>query len=180
MDKPARVVLHERDAAGLLRQTSVSHIGFSVPDVATTADFYGRVLGLLVQEDLPGGGVRLGWGTGHHVIELVAGEPNLTHYGFEVRDENGVEGIAKRLTAAGHVVEDLSSDYLDCSLGSPTGIVVRDPDGTPVHFHGAVERQGERRRHWPSPDQVPAHHPGHCRCLGNGVILRRHNRIQNL
>src|ERR1700754_5192223 len=120
MDKPSRVVLHERDAAGLLRQTSVSHIGFSVPDVATTSDFYGRVLGLLVQGDLPGGGVRLGWGTGHHVIELVAGEPGLKHYGFEVRDENGVEGIAKRLTAAGHVVEGLSSGYLDCSLGSPT------------------------------------------------------------
>ena len=89
MEKPARVVLEERDAAGLLRQTSVSHIGFSVPDVMATADFYGRVLGLVVQGHLPDGGVRLGWGIGHHVVELVKGEPALQHYGFEVRRRRG-------------------------------------------------------------------------------------------
>jgi catechol 2,3-dioxygenase-like lactoylglutathione lyase family enzyme len=143
MDKPARVILQEHDAAGLLRHTAVSHIGFCVPDVAATADFYGHVLGLVVQQDLPGDGMRLGWGTGHHVVELIAGEPGLRHYGFEVRDDDGVDGIAKRLTAAGHVVENLAHDYIDCSLGAPSGIVVADPDGTPVHFHGAVERQGE-------------------------------------
>lgn len=143
MDKPDRVVLQERDAAGLLRHTAVSHIGFSVPDVAAAADFYGRVLGLVVHEDLPDGGLRLGWGCGHHVIELIAGEPTLRHYGFEVRDDDGVEGIAKRLNAAGHRVKDLPESYIDSSIGSPIGIVVPDPDGTPVHFHSAVERQGE-------------------------------------
>ena len=143
MDKPDRVVLEERDAAGLLRHTAVSHIGFAVPDVAATADFYGRILGLVVHRDLPGGGLRLGWGCGHHVIELVPGEPALTHYGFEVRDDHGVEGIAKRLTAAGHVVEDLPLTSIDSAFGSPIGIVTPDPDGTLVHFHSAVERQGE-------------------------------------
>jgi catechol-2,3-dioxygenase len=143
MDKPDRVVLQERDAAGLLRHTAVSHIGFSVLDVAAAADFYGRVLGLVAHEDLPGGGLRLGWGCGHHVIELIAGEPALRHYGFEVRDDHGVEGIAKRLNAAGHQVKDLPESYIDGSIGSPIGIVVPDPDGTPVHFHSAVERQGE-------------------------------------
>ena len=54
-----------------------------------------------------------------------------------------MEGIAKRLAATSHVVEDLARDYIDCAPGSPSGIVVRDPDGTPVHFHGPVERQGE-------------------------------------
>jgi catechol 2,3-dioxygenase-like lactoylglutathione lyase family enzyme len=143
MDKPSRVILQERDAAGLLRHTAVSHIGFSVPDVAATADFYGRVLGLVVQDDLPNGGLRLGWGCGHHVIDLVGGEPALTHYGFEVRDDRGVEGIANRLIARGHIVTDLSPSYIDSSLGSATGVVVSDPDGTSVHFHSAVERQGE-------------------------------------
>ncbi|MEB3980135.1 VOC family protein [Mycobacterium sp. 663a-19] len=121
----------------------MSHIGFAVPDVATTAEFYGRILGLEVHKDLPGGGLRLGWGSGHHVIELVAGEPALTHYGFEVRDDHGVEGIAKRLTAAGHLVKDLPPAYIDSALRSPIGVVVADPEGTPVHFHNAVERQGE-------------------------------------
>ncbi|MGV0037106.1 VOC family protein [Mycobacterium colombiense] len=143
MDKPNRVVLQERDAAGSLRRTAVSHIGFAAPDVAATADFYGRVLGLVVQDELPGGGLRLGWGCGHHVIDLVDGEPALTHYGFEVRDDRGLEGITKRLRAAGHTFLDLSPSYIDSALGSPAGIVVSDPDGTSVHFHSAVERQGE-------------------------------------
>jgi catechol 2,3-dioxygenase-like lactoylglutathione lyase family enzyme len=143
MEKPNRLVLEEHDAAGLLRHTAVSHIGFAVPDVAGTADFYSRILGLVVHSDLPGDGLRLGWGSGHHVVELVAGEPAMTHYGFEVRDDQGVEGIAKRLIAAGYVVDDLTSSYIDYALESPMGIVVSDPDGTPVHFHGAVERHGE-------------------------------------
>jgi len=143
MEKPARMILPERDAAGTLRQTAVSHIGFAVPDVEATADFYGRVLGLLVQHELPGGGLQLGWGTGHHVLDLVEGDPALRHYGFEVRDADGVEGISKRLTAAGHTVEQLSDIFVDGAVGSPAGLVVSDPDGTTVHFHSTVERQGE-------------------------------------
>ncbi len=53
MNRPTRTILEETDAAGALRQTATSHIGFRVPDVAATADFYGRVLGL------PGVGVNL-------------------------------------------------------------------------------------------------------------------------
>ena len=64
MERPKRVVLQERDAAGSLTATAVSHIGFAVPDVAATADFYGRVLGLVVQGELPGGGLRLAGGRG--------------------------------------------------------------------------------------------------------------------
>jgi catechol 2,3-dioxygenase-like lactoylglutathione lyase family enzyme len=143
MEKPARVILPERDAAGTLRQTAVSHIGFAVPDVEATADFYGRVLGLFVQRELQGGAVQLGWGTGHHVLDLVEGDPALVYYGFEVRDPDGIEGISKRLTAAGHHVEQLSDVYVDAAIGVPTGLAVSDPDGTTVHFHSAVERQGE-------------------------------------
>src|SRR5882672_2974848 len=143
MNKQPRIILQERDAAGTLSQTAVSHIGFSVPDVEATADFYGRVLGLIVHEDLPTGGLRLGWGTGHHVMDLVAGDPGLSHYGFEVRDHRGIDGIAERLTAAGHLVEKLHASFIDSALGTPTGLAVQDPDGTAVHFHSAVERQGE-------------------------------------
>ena len=143
MNKQPRVMLRERDAAGGLSRTAVSHIGFTVPDVAATADFYGRVLGLVVHEQLPTGGLRLGWGTGHHVMDLVEGDSGLTHYGFEVRDENGIEAIAERLTAAAHGVEELPVSFIDCGLGTPHGLAVQDPDGTTVHFHSAVQRQGE-------------------------------------
>lgn len=143
MEKPNRVVLQERDAVGTLSETAVSHIGFSVPDVAATADFYGRVLGLVVHEDLPGGGLRLGWGTGHHVVDLVKGEAGLHHFGFEVRDPDGVAGIAERLKAAGYEANDLPTSFIDFPLEGPTGIAVKNPDGTTVHFHSAVERQGE-------------------------------------
>lgn len=143
MDRPTRVVLAEGEAAGTLRDTAVSHLGFRVPDVSRAAEFYGRVLGLVVQDDLDGDGVRLGWGTGHHVLDLKPGERGLDHYGFEVRDDDGVAGIAKRLTAAGHEYRALDASYVDYGLAGTEGIAVNDPDGTLVHFHGPVERQGE-------------------------------------
>jgi catechol 2,3-dioxygenase-like lactoylglutathione lyase family enzyme len=143
MDKPQRVVLRERDAAGTLTRTAVSHIGFSVPDLAATAQFYRRVLGMVVHSEHPDGGLRLGWGSGHHVIDLVEGEQGLRHYAFEVRDDNGVEGIAKRLTAAGHPVGELDAGLLDAAVGTARGVTTIDPHGTEVHFHTTVERDGE-------------------------------------
>ncbi|MCT7658023.1 VOC family protein [Mycobacterium sp. CPCC 205710] len=115
----------------------------SVPDVEVTADFYGRVLGLRIQHDLPGGGLRLGWGAGHHVIDLTPGETGLSHYGFEVRDDDGITKITERVKAAGYACTELPQSFIDYPIGSPHGIAVVDPDGTTVHFHGAVERQGE-------------------------------------
>jgi catechol 2,3-dioxygenase-like lactoylglutathione lyase family enzyme len=130
-------------AAGLLRRTATSHIGFTVPDVALATDFYGRILGLAPQGVLPDGGVRLGWGTGHHVVDLRGGEPAVEHIGFEVRDEAGLDGIAKRLAEAGSPVEPLDPAYLDEVVTDAGGIVTTDPDGNTVHFHGAVRRLGE-------------------------------------
>ncbi|MFC8381838.1 VOC family protein [Nocardia sp. NPDC057272] len=143
MDKPQRIVLQERDAAGTLTRTAVSHIGFAVPDVAAAAQFYGRVLGLVVHDELPDGGLRLGWGTGHHVLDLIEGAKGLRHYGFEVRDDGGVDGIAERLAAAGHTVGLLDASYVDSAVGDCRAITTTDPHGTEVHFHGAVQRQGE-------------------------------------
>lgn len=137
------VVLPEREAAGTLRQTAVSHIGFQVPEPEAAAEFYGRIMGLMVQDRLADGGLRLGWGTGHHVVDLLPGEKGLAYYGFEVRDLDGVAGIAKRLLAAGHEVATLDPAMIDHAVGTADGIVVDDPDGTAVHFHGPVQRQGE-------------------------------------
>ncbi len=143
MSRPNRTVLPETDAAGTLRRSATSHIGLRVPDVAATADFYGRVLGLAVHAELPGGGLRLGWGTGHHVLDLLPGEKALDHFGFEVRDTDEIDHLRGRFEAAGLEVTDLDPDFLDHPLPGSHGIVVIDPDGNTVHFHGAVQRQGE-------------------------------------
>ncbi|WP_217348660.1 VOC family protein [Cnuibacter physcomitrellae] len=143
MSDANRITLTQNENAGTLRRTAVSHIGFRVPDVAAAAQFYSRVLGMERHGDLPDGGLRLGWGSGHHVIDLLPGEQGLVHYGFEVRDEDGVAGIAERLTAAGYEVADLDASFIDAAVGSPAGISVKDPDGTEVHFHSEVQRQGE-------------------------------------
>lgn len=142
MERPARVVLEEKGAAGALRHTAVSHIGFSVPDVAAAERFYARVLGLVRHGELDNG-VRLGWGTGHHVVDLVQGEKKLAYYGFEVRDEDGIADIRKRLADAGHDVSDLDASFMTAPSGPAEGISVLDPDGTEVHFHSQVLRQGE-------------------------------------
>ncbi|NIH87494.1 VOC family protein [Amycolatopsis granulosa] len=143
MSAENRVAIIENDNAGILRDTAVSHIGFRVPDVPASEAFYANVLGLVRQEELPDGGVRLGWGTGHHVIDLLPGESRLDHFGFEVRDPGGVAGIRHRLTTAGYEVTDLDPGFVDFAAGPVEAISAVSPDGVPVHFHSAVWRQGE-------------------------------------
>jgi len=143
MRRPERVQLIEGAAAGILRRTAVSHIGFRAPDVEAMVRFYVRVLGMVRHADLPDGGVRLGWGGGHHVLDITRGEQGLTHYGFEVRDESGLDGIRARLDAAGIPHRPLDVAFVDEALGDADGLVVTDPDGTEVHFHSEVARHGE-------------------------------------
>lgn len=146
MERRSRTRFSESESAGSLRQTAVSHIGFRVPSVAAAEHFYIRVLGMSRHSTLPGGGARLGWGAGHHVIDLLPGDDTiaqLDHFGFEVRDDQGLDGIRERLISAGHAVEPLDPSYLDSAIGARSGLSVRSPDGTPVHFHSTVERQGE-------------------------------------
>jgi 3-(3-hydroxy-phenyl)propionate hydroxylase len=145
MSRPDRKPLAQPEAAGALRRTATSHIGLRVPEVGQAAEFYGRILGLHVQSELDDGGLRLGWGSGHHVLDLTPGEPGLDHIGFEVRDPGGMADLEKRFRDAGHDVAELDQSYLDCpSDGKPVkGLAVTDPDGNTVHFHGPVRREGE-------------------------------------
>lgn len=142
MQRPTRVILEEKGAAGTLKHTAVSHIGFNVPDVDAAEKFYTRVLGLVRHSEIENG-VRLGWGTGHHVVDLIQGEKSLAYYGFEVRDAHGISGIRERLQAAGHMVADLDASFITAAVGAAEGLVFTDPDGTQVHFHSQVLRQGE-------------------------------------
>lgn len=143
MSRPERVVLDEPDAAGALRRTATSHIGLRVPDVDAAAAFYGRVLGLVVQDELPGAGRRLGWGPGHHVVDLLPGPADLDHIAFEIRDPDGLSALEKRLREAGHAVAELDTAHLDDADGTPRGLVCTDPDGNAVQFHTPVRRAGE-------------------------------------
>ncbi len=146
MSRPNRVVLEEPEAAGSLRRTATSHIGLRVPDVAGTAAFYERILGLTRHADLSDGGVRMGWGVGHHVVDLLPGPAALDHVAFEIRDDDGLAALEKRLREAGHDISELDVSYLDESLpgaGGPRGLVCTDPDGNTVQFHTPVHRAGE-------------------------------------
>lgn len=133
----------EPGAAGALRGTATSHLGLRVPDVTSCAAFYQRILGLVRHAELPGGGLRLGWDGGHHVLDLLPGPPALDHIGFEVADPGGVAAVEKRLRDAGHPVRPLDASFLDEPVGDPVGLACADPDGTTVHFHGPVVRSGE-------------------------------------
>jgi catechol 2,3-dioxygenase-like lactoylglutathione lyase family enzyme len=143
MTTPTRTTLTEGTAAGTLRRTSTSHLGLCVPDVAAATEFYGRILGLRPAGELADGGARLGWGSGHHVLDLRPGAPAVDHIAFEVRDEGGLEGIEKRLRDAGHAVTPLDAEVLDECVPGTTGFATVDPDGLVVQFHGAVRRAGE-------------------------------------
>ena len=134
----------EQGAAGSLNRTAVSHIGFTVPDVDQTARFYQKVLGMHIHgETQHREGLRLGWGTGHHVVDLYPGQAGLDHFGFEVRDSDGISGIEQRLAENGISYSALPDGMLDEPLDGTEGIQVTDPDGNTVHFHGPVQRQGE-------------------------------------
>ncbi|GEL23718.1 oxidoreductase [Pseudonocardia sulfidoxydans NBRC 16205] len=139
----------DRTGEGRLRRTATSHIGFRVPDVDGAAAFYSRILGLVPQADLPDGGCRMGWGAGHHVLDLLPGPAGLDHIAFEVADEHGIATLEKRLRDAGHEVGELDASYLDAPLPAagcaPRGIVCADPDGNTVQFHTGVRREGEHQ-----------------------------------
>jgi catechol 2,3-dioxygenase-like lactoylglutathione lyase family enzyme len=71
-----------------LRLTSLSSVGLRTPDVDRAARFYERVVGLIAEpERSPEGGIRLGWGSGRHALELLPGPAGLDHVALEVGDE---------------------------------------------------------------------------------------------
>lgn len=142
MERQTNAVPQDRQAT-FLSHTAVSHIGLQVPDPENVADFYGRTVGLVVHRRDADGGIRLGWGTGHHVIDLSPGERKLTHYGFEVRDDGGIERIRSAITAAGREFSEIDPDFVDEAVREPEGVSTTDADNNTLHFHSAVWRQGE-------------------------------------
>jgi catechol 2,3-dioxygenase-like lactoylglutathione lyase family enzyme len=120
-----------------LRHTATSHLALRVPDVPTTSVFYQRIVGLQVHAELPDGGVRLGWGTGHHVLDLLPGERGLDHLAFEVAEHERLGLLREGLGAAGGRVDPLAP------ATGLRGFATSDPDGNEIWFHEAVDRSGE-------------------------------------
>lgn len=143
MNDNNRTTFAEPESAGTLHRTATSHIGLRVPDVAACVEFYGRVLGMAVHAELAGGGMRMGWGSGHHVIDLLPGETSLDHLAFEVGEPGGLPALEKRLRDAGHEVRPLDESFVDEPVDDAKGLACTDPDGNTVHFHAPVRRPGE-------------------------------------
>ena len=63
-----------------LSRTSISYIALRTPEVEAAAQFYADAMGLAAEpvgadgSDAPDG-LRLGWGSGHYVLELLPGAP---------------------------------------------------------------------------------------------------------
>jgi catechol 2,3-dioxygenase len=121
-----------------LTRTAISHLGLRVPDLEASLEFYTRVVGLQLHAELERGGVRLGWGAGHHVLDLLPGPRGLDHFGFEVARSADLRDLRDDLAAAG-----LAPRPLDASLVGADGFEVLDPDGNRVQFHERIDRSGE-------------------------------------
>ena len=115
-----------------LTRTATSSLALRVPDIDEVVAFYTRVVGLRVHSELGGGGARLGWGTGHHVLDLLPGERALELVAFEVAAPGLLDELAGTLGAELDVVDGIR------------GFEIRDPDGNRVRFHDIVDRAGEQ------------------------------------
>lgn len=122
-----------------LQRTSLSHVGLRTPDVKAMARFYMDTMGLVAHQTptsaTTAGSVRLGFGQGHHALELLPGPAGLDHCALEVGDVGGHEVVGERLGDRGVEVAELGD--ADGSLE------VHDPDGNAVRLHGSVSRAGE-------------------------------------
>jgi catechol 2,3-dioxygenase len=125
--------------ATVLSATATSHLGLRVPDVEATVRFYERILGLSSHGPLSDGGVRLGWGRGHHVLDLLPGDGGLDHFAFEVGvDADAFDARRLNIERLGAITLDL-----DASMTGAAGFSTTDPDGHVVQFHRGVDRSGE-------------------------------------
>lgn len=113
----------------------LSHVSLAVPDPEATAEWYERVVGL-VRQEVVDDRLRLGWGVGHHALELIQGDGSLDHFAFEVPDRNELAALADRVGQSG--------SWQDGAGDHPRALVVNDPDGHRAEFHERVDRSGER------------------------------------
>lgn len=134
-----------------ITRADLSHLSLGVAHPPAVAAFYVENLGMSLAEELPDGGLRLGWGQGFHALELRAGE-GLDHVGLSLPSEEALAELGARVEAQGVEVERREGE------GShPPALLLRDPDGQAIELHGPVDRSGE---HAADPGRRPVriHH----------------------
>jgi catechol 2,3-dioxygenase-like lactoylglutathione lyase family enzyme len=128
-------------------------VALHVRDVAATADFYQRYVGLHIVHDRTDAGVRVVW-LGEEetdpafVIVAIGGgmggylPPLANHLGYDVPSRDAVDEIAARGRAEGILVE--GPVYAGPIVGY--FCMLRDPDGNVVEFsHGQPIRPADIR-----------------------------------
>jgi catechol 2,3-dioxygenase len=123
-------------------QSALSHLSLRAPDPEAAAAFYETALGLTREPSGPSSGteaIRLGFGRGHHAVQIVRGDVGLDHFAFEVSDEDELAALRARLLAAGTPFLPPGDGQVD-----PRAFAVADPDSNRVEFHGAIDRSGEQ------------------------------------
>lgn len=122
-------------------RSAMSYLSLKAPDPELAAAFYQDALGMTREtpETPPASGaIRLGFGRGHHAIEIVPGGIGLDHVAFEVKSEAEIQALKDRIEAAGVAFLPQRDERVDSDV-----IAVADPDGNRVEFHGAIDRSGE-------------------------------------
>ena len=119
-------------------QARLSHVGLRAPEAEPLQRFYQDVVGMSLHEEVEGTS-RLGWGLGHHALEISSGEAGLDHFALELPDLAQLDVLTGRLERLGVAVaeEQYVGDH-------PTTFGVEDPDGNRIELHGRVDRSGER------------------------------------
>lgn len=139
--------MNERD----MTRARLAHVGLRAPDADGLRRFYEDVVGMATHE-LADGALRMGWGRGHHALEIMTGSAALDHFALELPGDEELDALASRLEATGVAIAE----------GSPAGdhpatLEVEDPDGNRIELHGPVDRSGERVAD-PARRPVRVHH----------------------
>lgn len=115
----------------------LSHVGLRVPETEALQRFYQDVVGMSVHEEVEET-LRLGWGLGHHALEVSHGEVGLDHFALELPNPGQLDALTDRLESLGVTITE----------GKPVGnhpatFEIEDPDGNRIELHGPVDRSGE-------------------------------------
>ncbi len=111
-----------------------THVAISVPNVEETAEFYERIVGLEISEQVDGA-VFLRCSRNHHCLAIYPGERALHHLGLEVAGERALGEAQQILEAQGFYAE--SRDYPEPGHGS--GLCYRDPDGNRLELYAGMQ-----------------------------------------
>ena len=139
------VVADLKASGGLFHATSINHLSLTVPDVKQAGEFYARVFGMRVINDMGARGQMLG--LRRNYLALFKGEmAGLNHFspGVDGLDEAGVGAILKE---NGYEPFERASNIWACL----------DPDGTQNHLSETMRREdevSEAYRKDPKPDSI--------------------------